>query len=194
MFLFLKETGRWILISTLIISTGIITFSCGSGTVTKEYTGTGFTPEGINCSIPPPNSVYMCRNARLSSDDEVAVDVILNSAKPVFGIAFDVVFDPEGVSLLRKEDRSIDFSSAEERVWKHAFVSLQEDSNDRVVAGASLQKGDGSLTDVFPVITLKFRLSGGNSQLTFINNNLMDETGHPIDATQYNWYGGHLGT
>ena len=194
MFLFLKKNNRRILISTLIISAGIITFSCGSGTVTKEYTGAGFTPEGINCSISPPNSVYMCRNARLSTDDEVAVDVILNSVKPVFGIAFDVLFDPEMVSLSRKEDQSIDFSSTEEKVWKHTFIFLQEDSNDRVVAGASLQKGDISLRGNIPVITLKFRLSGRDSHLTFINNNLLDETGHPIDAAQYNWYGGVLGT
>ncbi len=194
MFLFLKETSRRILISTLVIYAGIITFSCGSGTVKKEYTGAGFTPDGINCSIPPSNSVYICRNELLSNDDEVAVDVILNSAKPVFGIAFDVLFDPGMVSLSRKEDRSIDFSSTEERVWKHTFVSLQEDSNDRVVAGASLQKGDISLTGNMPVITLKFRMSGRDSHLTFINNNLLDETGHPIDAAQYNWYGGFLGT
>ena len=143
---FLKKTNRGILISRLVISAGIIIFSCGSDSVKKEYTGAGFTPEGINCSTPPPNSVYMCRNARLSTDDEVAVDVILNSVTPVFGIAFDVLFDPEMVSLSRKEDQSIDFSSTEERVWKHTFVSQQEDSNDGVVAGASLQKGDISLT------------------------------------------------
>jgi hypothetical protein len=194
MFLFLKKTARWILISTLIISAGITIFSCGSGAVKKEYTGAGFTPDGINCSIPPPNSVYMCRNARLSTDDEVAVDVILNSVKPVFGIAFDVLFDSGMVSLSRKEDQSIDFSPTEKRVWKHTFVSQQEDSNDGVVAGASLQKGDISLTGNIPVITLKFRLSGRDSNLTFINNNLLDETGHPIDAAQYNWYGGVLGT
>lgn len=195
MFLFLKKASRRILISTLIISAGITIFSCGSGAVTKEYTGAGFTPEGINCSIPPPNSVYMCRNVRLSVDNEVAVDVILNSVKPVFGIAFDVLFDPGMVSLSRKEDQSIDFSSTEERVWKQTFVSLQEDSNDRVVAGASLQKGDISLTgNNIPVITLKFRLSGRDSHLIFINNNLLDEAGHPIDAAQYNWYGGVLGT
>ena len=191
---FLKKTNRGILISTLVISAGIIIVSCGSDSVKKEYTGAGFTPDGINCSIPPPNSVYMCRNARLSTDDEVAVDVILNSVKPVFGIAFDVLFDPEGVSLSRNEDQSIDFSSTEERVWKHTFVSLQEDSYDRVLAGASLQRGDTSLTGNIPVITLKFRLSGRDSHLTFINNNLLDETGHPIDAAQYNWYGGFLGT
>lgn len=194
MFLFLKETSRGILIITLVVSAGIIIFSCGSDSVKKEYTGAGFTPEGINCSIPPPNSVYMCRNARLSTDDEVAVDVILNSVKPVVGIAFDVLFDPGIVSLSRKEDQSIDFSSTEERVWKHTFVSMQEDSNDRVVAGASLQKGDISLTGNIPVITLKFRMSGRDSRLTFINNNLLDETGHPIDAAQYNWYGGVFGT
>ncbi len=202
---FVKKTNRGILISMLVLFAGIVSFSCGSGSATKDYTGgadssnkeyiaAGFTPEEINCSTPPPNSVYMCRNARLSTDDEVAVDVILNSVTPVFGIAFDVLFDPEMVSLSRKEDQSIDFSSTEERVWKHTFVSLQEDSNDRVVAGASLQKGDISLTGNIPVITLKFRLSGRDSQLRFINNNLLDEAGLPIDAAQYNWYGGVLGT
>ena len=196
MFVFLKKTNRGILISTLVISAGIITFSCGSGTVTKEYTGAGFTPDGINCSTPSINGVYMCKNKQLSTDDVIAVDVVLNSAKPVFGIAFDVVFDPEKVSISRKEDQSIDFSSTEEekKVWKHTFVSMQEDSNDRVVAGASLQKGDISLTGNIPVVTLKFRMSGRDSHLTFINNNLLDETGHPIDAAQYNWYGGVLGT
>lgn len=192
--MFFKKNNRGILIGTLLIFAGVITFSCGSDSVKKGYTGAGFTPEGINCSIPPPNSVYMCRNVLLSSDDEVAVDVILNSVKPVFGIAFDVIFDPEMVSLSRKEDRSIDFSSNEERVWKHTFVSLQEDSYDRVVAGASLQKGDISITGNIPVITLKFRVSGIGSHLTFDNNNLLDATGYPIDATQYNWYGGNLGT
>jgi len=192
--MFLGRINRGILICTFVISIGVMSLSCGSESTKKEFIGAGFTPEGINCSTPSINGVYMCKNERLSTDDVIAVDVVLSSAKPVFGIAFDVLFDPEGVSLSRNEDQSIDFSSTEERVWKHTFVSLQEDSYDRVLAGASLQRGDTSLTGNIQVITLKFRLSGRDSHLTFINNNLLDETGHPIDAAQYNWYGGVLGT
>jgi len=194
--MFLGRINRGILICTFVISIGVMSLSCGSESTKKEFIGAGFTPEGINCSTPSINGVYMCKNERLSTDDVIAVDVVLSSAKPVFGIAFDVVFDPEKVSISRKEGQSIDFSSTEDetKVWKHSFVSLQEESGDRVVVGVSLLKGDNLLTGNIPVITLKFSIYGRDSHLTFINNNLLDETGHPIDAAQYNWYGGVLGT
>jgi len=175
--------------------------SCGSGSGTTEtgISQAGFSPDVPNCSSPPSNSVYLCRNEGKSTGDLIAIDVRLNTDSPVFGAAFDVTLDPSVVKAARKEDQSIDFSPpdlplAQEGppVWKHLFVTLKEGQEDTLIIGTSRGKGIEPLTGSIPLVTLKFETPSGKTPLSFSNNRILDPAGQPMEQFKDQWYGGYL--
>ena len=173
--------------------------SCGSGSGTTE-TGinqAGFSPDVPNCSSPPPNSVYLCRNEGKSTGDVIAVDVRLDSDSPVFGAAFDVLLDPSVVKAAQKEDQSLDFSPpdtppGDPPIWKYLFVTLKEGQEDTLIIGASRGGGVVPLSGSIPLVTLKFKTPSGKTPLSFSNNNILDPAGQPIELFKDQWYGGYL--
>ncbi len=176
----------------------LIITSCGTGTGSDAGSDTEvtarFSAELPDCSSPPSNSVYLCRNNSKSTEDIIAIDVHLNSDAPVFGAAFDLLLDQSSVAVARNEDQSVDFSppdppEAGSQMWKHLFVALNEDT---MIIGASRGKELGSLTGDIPVVTLKFKRRSGASPLYFSNNSIIDETGHPLEIPEDRWYGGYF--
>ncbi|MBI4714705.1 MAG: hypothetical protein HY760_01950 [Nitrospirae bacterium] len=158
----------------------------------NESDGPGFRPEIARCEAPPANAVYLCRNADLSTEDTVAVDLMISSEIPVFGMAVDLTFEPAKVSLVRKTDQTLDYALPEGTVWKRTFLNLQQGREDRLILGVSRKKGDPLITGNVPMITLKFRVLSEESPLFFSNNRLVGEGGRPVEGGGYHWYGGFL--
>lgn len=130
----------------------------------------------------------------MSTEDIIAVDVHLNSDAPVFGAAFDLLLDQSSVEVVRKEDRSVDFSlpenpQSDSKMWKHLFVALNEDT---LIIGASRGKELGPITGDIPVVTLKFNRHSSSSPLYFSNNSIIDETGTPLEIPEDRWFGGYF--
>ena len=181
------------------VCVSLVITSCGSGSGTTE-TGinqAGFSPDVPNCSSPPPNSVYLCRNEGKSTGDVIAVDVRLDSDSPVFGAAFDVLLDPSVVKAAQKEDQSLDFSPpdtppGDPPIWKYLFVTLKEGQEDTLIIGASRGRGVAPLSGSIPLVTLKFKTPSGKTPLSFSNNNILDPAGQPIELFKDQWYGGYL--
>jgi len=181
------------------VCVSLVITSCGSGSGTTE-TGVnqaGFSPDVPNCSSPPPNSVYLCRNEGKSTGDVIAVDVRLDSDSPVFGAAFDVLLDPSVVKAAQKEDQSLDFSPpdtppGDPPIWKYLFVTLKEGQEDTLIIGASRGRGVAPLSGSIPLVTLKFKTPSGKTPLSFSNNNILDPAGQPIELFKDQWYGGYL--
>lgn len=175
--------------------------SCSSGTPDSDSdkgsnteVSVLFSAELPDCSAPPSNSVYLCRNNSLSTEDIIAVDVHLHSDAPVFGAAFDLLLDQSSVEVARKEDQTVDFSppnpsQAGTQMWKHLFVALNDDT---LIIGASRGRELGPLTGDIPVVTLKFKRHSGASPIYFSNNSIIDETGHPLEIAEDRWYGGYF--
>ena len=193
-----------------LFSLCLIITACGSGAGTTTSTDpakTGssetspspdvlalFSAEVQDCSSPPSNSVYLCKNNGMSTEDIIAVDVHLKSDAPVFGAAFDLLLDQSSVDVARKEDQTVDFSppnpsQAGTQMWKHLFVALNE---DRLIIGASRGKELGALTGDIKVVTLKFKIPTGESPINFSNNSIIDETGLPLIIHEDKWYGGYF--
>ncbi len=154
-----------------------------------------FSAELQDCSSPPVNSVYLCKNIGISTDDVIAVDVHLNTDAPVFGAAFDLILDPSSVEIARRDDKSIDFlqpysSETDSKIWKRLIVAQGEGA---LIIGASRGRELGPLTGEIPIVTLKFMRPRGKTPAAFSNNSIIDETGNPvpqIDAAR--WFGGHF--
>ncbi|MBI4714842.1 MAG: hypothetical protein HY760_02705 [Nitrospirae bacterium] len=172
----------------------MIAISCGSGGGNPDAgsRGPGFRPEIAGCEPPKAPSIYLCRNTDLSSGETVAVDVMVSSETPIFGMAADLIFDSTHVVLARKIDHALDFSLPEGTVWKRTFANLQQGRADTLILGVSRRKGDLPITGSVPVITLKFKVLAGESPVTFSNNSLMGEGGRPVDGVLCRWYGGTL--
>ena len=182
-----------------LFSLCMIITACGSGAGTTTSTDpakTGssetspspdvlalFSAEVQDCSSPPSNSVYLCRNNSLSTEDIIAVDVHLKSDAPVFGAAFDLLLD-QSVDFLQPDP-----PQAGSQKWKHLFVALNE---DRLIIGASRGKELGALTGDIKVVTLKFKIPTGESPINFSNNSIIDETGLPLIIHEDKWYGGYF--
>jgi len=194
-----KCLSRKIGVIAWAVCVSLVITSCGSGSGTTE-TGinqAGFSPDVPNCSSPPPNSVYLCRNEGKSTGDVIAVDVRLDSDSPVFGAAFDVLLDPSVVKAAQKEDQSLDFSPpdtppGDPPIWKYLFVTLKEGQEDTLIIGASRGGGVVPLSGSIPLVTLKFKTPSGKTPLSFSNNNILDPAGQPIELFKDQWYGGYL--
>ena len=194
-----KCLSRKIGVIAWAVCVSLVITSCGSGSGTTE-TGinqAGFSPDVPNCSSPPPNSVYLCRNEGKSTGDVIAVDVRLDSDSPVFGAAFDVLLDPSVVKAAQKEDQSLDFSPpdtppGDPPIWKYLFVTLKEGQEDTLIIGASRVGGVVPLSGSIPLVTLKFKTPSGKPPLSFSNNNILDPAGQPIELFKDQWYGGYL--
>ena len=194
-----KCLSRKIGVIAWAVCVSLVITSCGSGSGTTE-TGinqAGFSPDVPNCSSPPPNSVYLCRNEGKSTGDVIAVDVRLDSDSPVFGAAFDVLLDPSVVKAAQKEDQSLDFSPpdtppGDPPIWKYLFVTLKEGQEDTLIIGASRGRGVEPLSGSIPLVTLKFKTPSGKTPLSFSNNNILDPAGQPIELFKDQWYGGYL--
>ena len=194
-----KCLSRKIGVIAWAVCVSLVITSCGSGSGTTE-TGinqAGFSPDVPNCSSPPPNSVYLCRNEGKSTGDVIAVDVRLDSDSPVFGAAFDVLLDPSVVKAAQKEDQSLDFSPpdtppGDPPIWKYLFVTLKEGKEDTLIIGASRGRGVAPLSGSIPLVTLKFKTPSGKTPLSFSNNNILDPAGQPIELFKDQWYGGYL--
>jgi len=194
-----KCLSRKIGVIAWAVCVSLVITSCGSGSGTTE-TGinqAGFSPDVPNCSSPPPNSVYLCRNEGKSTGDVIAVDVRLDSDSPVFGAAFDVLLDPSVVKAAQKEDQSLDFSPpdtppGDPPIWKYLFVTLKEGQEDTLIIGASRGRGVVPLSGSIPLVTLKFKTPSGKTPLSFSNNNILDPAGQPIELFKDQWYGGYL--
>jgi len=194
-----KCLSRKIGVIAWAVCVSLVITSCGSGSGTTE-TGinqAGFSPDVPNCSSPPPNSVYLCRNEGKSTGDVIAVDVRLDSDSPVFGAAFDVLLDPSVVKAAQKEDQSLDFSPpdtppGDPPIWKYLFVTLKEGQEDTLIIGASRGRGVAPLSGSIPLVTLKFKTPSGKTPLSFSNNNILDPAGQPIELFKDQWYGGYL--
>jgi len=197
-----------------LFSLCLIITACGSGAGTTTSTDpakTGssetspspdvlalFSAEVQDCSSPPSNSVYLCKNNGMSTEDIIAVDVHIKSDTPVFGAAFDLLLDKSNVEVARKTiDQSVDFSppdspQADPPIWKYLFVALKEDQEGTLIVGASRGKGLVPLKGDIPVVTLKFKIPTGESPLSFSNNSILDETGRPLIIHEDKWYGGYF--
>ena len=194
-----KCLSRKIGVIAWAVCVSLVITSCGSGSGTTE-TGinqAGFSPDVPNCSSPPPNSVYLCRNEGKSTGDVIAVDVRLDSDSPVFGAAFDVLLDPSVVKAAQKEDQSLDFSPpdtppGDPPIWKYLFVTLKEGQEDTLIIGASRGRGVAPLTGSIPLVTLKFKAPSGKTPLSFSNNRILDPAGQPMEQFKDQWYGGYL--
>ena len=120
------------------------------------------------------------------------MDITLSSTVPVIGAAFDIIYDPDMVEVVRKPDSSIDFSPPDQTVWKYMSV-VQQDSQDGVlVVGTSRGRGMPPLTGNLPVVTLKFKSLSGEGHLKFSNNNILDSSGQLIETFKDRWFGLYL--
>lgn len=192
-----NKKGIWIIVYLFSIS--MIVASCGSGAGTTNSTNQTGSPSDIfaelpDCSSPPANSVYLCKNNSMSTDDIIAVDVHINSDTPVFGAAFDLILDRFSIEIARKDDQSIDFLPPDppqgySQMWKRLFVALNEDT---LIVGASRGKELGPITGDIPIVTLKFKKPNSKSPLYFANNSILDKTGQPLAIPADRWYGGYL--
>ncbi|MCC7201678.1 MAG: hypothetical protein IT393_03295 [Nitrospirae bacterium] len=189
----------WIVVHIFFIS--VILISCGSGGAGTQSTTSPaqggaalFSAELQDCSSPPPNSVYVCKNIIRSNDDVLAIDVMISSDKPVFGAAFDLLINGASVGVVLKDDHSVDFLQPDPspegiEMWKQLFVALD---GETLIVGASRGKGLGPLTGKIHVLTLKFKKPAGESPLNFAHNSIIDEKGHPVDIPDERWYGGYF--
>ncbi len=175
----------------------LVISSCGSGSGTPASPGitkAGFSAELADCSSPPSDSVYLCKNNSKSTEDIIAVDVHLNSSTNVIGAAFDLVIDQSGIEVARKEDQSVDFyppdpSQEGSLIWKNLFVALKKDT---LIIGASRGKTLGTVKGDIPVVTLKFKKPAGDSPIYFSNNSVIGETGRPLKIPENRWFGGYF--
>jgi len=188
----IKGFHHGILIVFYMVCIGISAISCGSDTTGNKADMEASAHEMTGCSSPPPESVYMCRNRQKEIDDIVSVDITLSSTVPVIGAAFDIIYDPDMVEVVRKPDSSIDFSPPDQTVWKYMSV-VQQDSQDGVlVVGTSRGRGMPPLTGNLPVVTLKFKSLSGEGHLKFSNNNILDSSGQLIETFKDRWFGLYL--
>lgn len=189
----IKGLYHGILIVSCIVCISILAISCGSDTTGNKVDAEAFTQGITGCPSPSPESVYMCRNGQNGTDNTIAVDIILSSTVPVMGAAFDIVYEPEMVEVVRKTDHSIDSSSpADQTVWKHLSVVQQDGQDGVLIVGASRGKGMPPLTGNLPVVTLRFKSLSGKGHLKFFNNNIIDSTGQPIEGFKDRWFGLYL--
>ena len=195
----LMDPKKGFIASLLFLS--LVISSCGSGSGTPASPGitkAGFSAELPDCSLPPSDSVYLCKNNGKSTEDIIAIDVHIKSDTPVFGAAFDLLLDKSNVEVARKTiDQSVDFSppdspQADPPIWKYLFVALKEDQEGTLIVGASRGKGLVPLKGDIPVVTLKFKIPTGESPLSFSNNSILDETGRPLIIHEDKWYGGYF--
>ena len=195
----LMDPKKGFIASLLFLS--LVISSCGSGSGTPASPGitkAGFSAELPDCSLPPSDSVYLCKNNSKSTEDIIAIDVHIKSDTPVFGAAFDLLLDKSNVEVARKTiDQSVDFSppdspQADPPIWKYLFVALKEDQEGTLIVGASRGKGLAPLKGDIPVVTLKFKIPTGESPLSFSNNSILDETGRPLIIHEDKWYGGYF--
>ena len=186
----IKDFYNGILIICCIVCISILAISCGSDTA--KNTMEADTQELTTCTSPPPESIYMCRNIQKETDNIIAVDIILSSTVPVIGAAFDVVYNPEMVEVVRKTDHSIDFSPPEQSSWKYLSVVSQDGQDGILVVGASSWRGVPPLTGNLPVVTLKFKSLSGENHLQFFNNDVIDSSGQPIETFKDRWSGLYL--
>lgn len=186
----------WIVVHIFFIN--VILISCGSGgagTPPPAQVGAAlFSAELPDCSSPPPNSVYACKNMIRSNDEVLAIDVMISSDKPVFGAAFDLLLNRASVGVVLKDDHSVDFLPPDPspegiEMWKQLFVALD---GETLIVGASRGKELGPLTGKIHVLTLKFKKPAGESPLNFANNSIIDEKGHSVDIPDERWYGGYF--
>ena len=191
----LMDPKKGFIASLLFLS--LVISSCGSGSGTPASPGitkAGFSAELPDCSLPPSDSVYLCKNNGKSTEDIIAIDVHLNSSAKVIGAAFDLVIDQSGIEVARKEDRSVDFyppdpSQEGSLIWKNLFVALKKDT---LIIGASRGRTLGPVKGDIPVVTLKFKKPAGDSPIYFSNNSVIGETGRPLKIPEDRWYGGYF--
>ncbi len=135
---------------------------------------------------PAPQSVSVAETAVAADSMTLAVNVT-QPGEPVFGAAFDAVFDPTVIEFI-----GWDPGSALEADGGTATYLVQSDPG-RVEVGASLQGGQGAgVPGTRPLILLTFRLlEEGNSALGFENASLLDD-GPPLPQpiSGLSWFGG----
>ncbi len=137
-------------------------------------------------AAPAPQSVSIAETAVADDSMTLAVNVTQPGA-PVFGAAFDAVFDPTVIEFVGWNPGSV-----LEADGGTATYLVQVDPG-RVEVGASLQGGQGAgIPGTRPLILLTFRLvDEGNSGLDFENASLLDD-GPPLPRpiSGLFWFGG----
>lgn len=155
----------------IVIAAILFASACSNG-------GSGITGPSIGA-----NTVYVKRNASLSSGSTVAVDVKVNSVSNVYGAAFDVDFDSSKMTYAGCTQGSFLEQSG------GCVANLQPGNNGKLVVGISKQGSVSGVSGSGTVVTLKFTASGSSS-VAFSNNALKDPNNQTISGTT--WTGGSI--
>ncbi len=174
----------------MALSLALLAVGCSGGRSYSPLVDDGMELRFVPAvASPAPQSVSVAEAAVAAvADDSMTLAVnVTQPGAPVFGAAFDAVFDPAVI-----EFTGWDPGSALEADGGTATYLVQSDPG-RVEVGASLQGGQGAgVPGTRPLILLTFRLlEEGNSGLEFENASLLDD-GPPLPQpiSGLSWFGG----
>ncbi len=162
---------------TVVFLAGIVlacTGSCDSGG------GSGGAP-------PPPGgtvtAVVSANPVGVGKEFEVSVEV--SNSSDIFSAAFDVAYDPDIIEYMSTTEGTM--LSEESSVTTSMLVSLENDTEGRLVAGVTRLGQVGSVMGSGTVITFSFRgVSAGTSEISFGSpRGLLNETGSEVEIGEW---------
>jgi hypothetical protein len=162
--------------------------SSGDGTDGDGALGADFVPDA---NPPAPASVSLQHGS--SESDVVTVDAVVTDTSGVFGVAFDLVFDPDAVTFLAAEEGTLlDLDGADTLFFATATAG-------RIVVGATrVQDALDSVPDVDAtgsglLASFRFRVDAeGASRVDFDDARPLEVTDRDGVERAVTWSGGRI--